>query len=380
MNINDYLSGNYQPQYQYQSFLPTLINHAWEVSDGEVLTLLSEADRALGELNAFSQLVPDVDFFIRMHITKEATESSRLEGTQTNMEDAFLKEEDIEPEKRDDWIEVQNYIQAINAAIEQLETLPLSNRLLKNTHRILMQGVRGETKQPGEFRNSQNWIGVSLKNAVFIPPHHEDIAELMSDLEKYIHNEQLHVPHLIKVAILHYQFETIHPFLDGNGRLGRLMIALYFSSFNLLDKPALYLSDYFEQHKTEYIDRLMAVRDKNQMKEWLVFFLFGVHETAKRSIQVFKDILVLKESLEREVLPRFSTRRQENAQLLMKTLYQQPTIDIRAVTQLLGVETNTATYLINDLVKYGVLEEMTGKRRNRVFWFKEYLMIFRRVD
>lgn len=380
MNINDYLSGDYQQQYQYKSFLPTLINHPWEVTDGEVLTLLSEADRALGELNAFSQLVPDVDFFIRMHITKEATESSRLEGTQTNMEEAFLKEEDIEPEKRDDWIEVQNYIQAINVAIGQLETLPLSNRLLKDTHRILMQGVRGETKQPGEFRNSQNWIGMSLKNAVFVPPHYKDIAELMSDLEKYIHNEQLHIPHLIKIAILHYQFETIHPFLDGNGRLGRLMIALYFSSFDLLHKPALYLSDYFEQHKTEYIYRLMAVRDKNQMKEWLVFFLFGVHETAKRSIQVFKDILVLKESLEREVLPRFSTRRQENAQLLIKILYQQPTIDIRAVTQLLGVETNTATYLINDLVKYGVLEEMTGKRRNRVFWFKEYLMIFRRVD
>jgi len=378
MNLNDYLSGSYKQQYQYKSFLPTLINHPWELADGEVLTLLSEADRALGELNAFSQLVPDVDFFIRMHITKEATESSRIEGTRTNMEEAFLEMEDIEPEKRDDWEEVQNYIKAINGAIEQLQTLPLSNRLLKDTHKVLMQGVRGEIKQPGEFRSSQNWIGVSLKNAAFIPPHHDDIHELMSDLEKFIHNEQHHVPHLIKIAILHYQFETIHSFLDGNGRLGRLMIALYFANFGLLHKPALYLSDYFERHKTEYIDRLMAVRKKNQMREWLVFFLFGVHETAKRSIQVFKDILALKESLEREVLPRFSTRRQDNAQLLIKTLYQQPVIDIRSATQLLSVETNTATYLINDLVKYGILEEMTGKRRNRVFWFKEYLMIFRR--
>jgi Fic family protein len=378
MNLNDYLSGSYQQQYQYKSFLPTLINHPWEVTDGEVLTLLSEADRALGELNAFSQLVPDVDFFIRMHITKEATESNRIEGTRTNMEEAFLELENIEPEKQDDWEEVQNYIKAINGAIEQLETLPLSNRLLKDTHKVLMQGVRGEIKQPGEFRSSQNWIGVSLKNAAFIPPHHYDVHELMSDLEKFIHNEQHHVPHLIKIAILHYQFETIHPFLDGNGRLGRLMIALYFANFGLLHKPALYLSDYFERHKTEYIDRLMAVRKKNQMREWLVFFLFGVHETAKRSIQVFKDILALKESLEQEVLPRFSTRRQDNAQLLIKTLYQQPVIDIRSATQLLSVETNTATYLINDLVKYGILEEMTGKRRNRVFWFKEYMMIFRR--
>jgi Fic family protein len=380
MTLDDYLSGDYQQQYQYQSFMPSAINHPWEITEGELLTLLSEADRALGELNAFSQLVPDVDFFIRMHITKEATESSRLEGTRTNMEEAFLDVEDIDPEKRDDWLEVQNYIQAIHTAIEQLNDVPLSNRLLKDTHRILMQGVRGKTKQPGEFRHSQNWIGVSLKNAVFIPPHHDNVLDLMGDLEHFIHNEQLHIPHLIKIAILHYQFETIHPFLDGNGRLGRLMIALYFADFGLLHKPALYLSDYFERNKTEYIDRLMAVRKKNQLREWLVFFLFGVHETAKRSVQVFKDILALKESLEREVLPRFSTRRQDNAQRLMKALYQRPIIDIKAAKHLLGVEANTATYLINDLVKYGVLEEMTGKRRNRVFWFRHYLMIFRQED
>lgn len=376
MDIKDYFAGDYKQQYQYKSFAPSLINHDWEITNGEVLTLLSDADRALGELNAYSQLVPDVDFFIRMHITKEATESSRLEGTQTNMQEAFLEVEDIEPEKRNDWVEVQNYIKAINAAIERLETLPLSNRLFKDTHNILMQGVRGESKQPGEFRKSQNWIGVSLKHAVFIPPHHDDVPALMDDLEKFIHNDDLHVPHLIKVAILHYQFETIHPFLDGNGRLGRLMIALYFSSFGLLHKPALYLSDYFERNKTEYIDRLMAVREKHQMQEWLVFFLYGIRETAGHSIQVFKDILALKESLEREVLPRFSTRRQNNAQRLMKSLYRQPAIDIRTVKEMLNVEVNTATYLINDLVKYGVLEELTGKRRNRVFWFKSYLDIF----
>ena len=376
MSITDYFAGDYKQQYQYKSFTPSPINHGWEITNGQVLTLLSDADRALGELNAFSQLVPDVDFFIRMHITKEATESSRLEGTQTNMQEAFLEVEDIEPGKRNDWVEVQNYIQAINAAIERLETLPLSNRLLKDTHNILMQGVRGETKQPGEFRISQNWIGVSLKHAIFIPPHHDDVPALMDDLEKFIHNDDVHVPHLIRVAILHYQFETIHPFLDGNGRLGRLMIALYFSSFGLLHKPALYLSDYFERNKTEYIDRLMAVRKKHQMQEWLIFFLYGIQETAQHSIQVFKDILALKESLEREVLPHFSTRRQNNAQRLMKSLYRQPAIDIRTVKEMLDVEVNTATYLINDLVKYGVLEELTGKRRNRVFWFKSYLDIF----
>jgi len=377
MNLDDYNSGDFEQQYEYKSFTPNKINHKWEISDPEIQHLLSDADRILGELNAFSQLVPDVDFFIRMHITKEATQSSRIEGTRTNMEEALLEEHDIDPEKRDDWEEVQNYIHAINQAIEQLETLPLSNRLLKNTHERLMQGVRGEHKQPGEFRISQNWIGPNLKHAAFVPPHHEKVPGLMSDLEKFIHNEEEQVPHLIKIAIAHYQFETIHPFLDGNGRLGRLMIALYFANFNLLHKPALYLSDYFERNKTQYIDHLMAVRESNKIKPWLVFFLIGVQETAHNSIQVFKDVIQLKEKLEREVLPRFSTRRQTNAQKLMRFLYQAPALDIKFVTKLLDLKTNTASALVSDFVKHGVLEEMTGKRRNRIFWFKDYIMIFK---
>lgn len=376
MDIKDYQAGFYKQQYEYKSFSPERINHAWEIADSEVQQLLSDADRVLGELNAFSQLVPNVDFFIRMHIMKEATQSSRIEGTRTNMEEALQDAQDIEPEKRDDWQEVQNYIQAINAAIEQLKSLPLSNRLLKDTHRILMQGVRGEHKQPGEFRNSQNWIGVSLKNAAFIPPHQDEVPDFMSDLEKFLHNDALYVPHLVRIAIAHYQFETVHPFLDGNGRLGRLMIALYLASFGLLHKPALYLSDYFERHKTEYIDRLMAVREANKIKEWLVFFLFGVRETAANSIQVFKDIIALKERLEREVLPHFSTRRQENAQTLMQYLYQNPLVNIKDVAKMLGINVNTASSLINDFVKYGILAELTGKRRNRTFWFVEYVFIF----
>ena len=378
MNIEDFQAGSYKQQYHYKCFTPALINHAWVVSDGDILRLLSDADRVLGELNAFSQLVPDVDFFIRMHIIKEATQSSRIEGTRTNMEEALLSEQDIEPDKRDDWVEVQNYICAINKAIEQLAHLPLSNRLLKETHHTLMQGVRGETKQPGEFRNSQNWIGISLKHAVFIPPHQDDVADLMSDLEKFIHNEETSVPHLIKIAIAHYQFETIHPFLDGNGRLGRLMIALYFSSFGLLHKPALYLSDFFERNKTAYVDHLMAVREANNMKAWLVFFLHGVRETAENSIQVFKDILLLKARLEQEVLPHFGTRRQANAQKLMQYLYQSPFVNIKQVAQLLTVNINTAAAMVDDFVKHGILNELTGKRRNRTFCFSEYVLIFSR--
>jgi Fic family protein len=377
MDLKDYVSGSYVEQYEYRSFQPTLVRQEWIFSDPALLTLLSEADRAIGELNAFAQLIPDVDFFIRMHVAKEATQSSRIEGTQTNIEEAFYEERDIVPEQRDDWQEVQNYIHAINQAIEQLKALPLSNRLLRDTHHRLMQSVRGKDKLPGEFRESQNWIGVSLKNAVFIPPHHDSVPDLMSDLELFLHDEVNHVPHLIKIAIAHYQFETIHPFLDGNGRLGRLMIALYFASAGLLVKPALYLSDYFERNKTEYVDRLMAVRHGNHLDQWLVFFLHGVRETAQRSIGVFRSILALKEQIERQAIPHFSTRKQPNAQALMRLLYQQPIVDVKHVSSALKLNTNTTNSLVADFVQHGILREITGQRRNRLFAFDQYLQIFK---
>lgn len=378
MELSAYQAGQFEAQLEYRSFLPEPINHGWTISDPQVLQLLGQADRALGELNAFAQLIPDIEFFIRMYVAKEATQSSRIEGTQTSIEDAFKDAEDLLPEVRDDWSEVQNYIRAITFAIDSLERLPLSNRLLRDTHAILLDGVRGENKRPGEFRISQNWIGVSLKNAVFVPPHHDHVPELMSDLEKFLHNPEAMVPPLIKIAIAHYQFETIHPFLDGNGRLGRLMISLYLASEKLLVKPALYLSDYFERNKTAYVDHMMAVRQGNHLRDWLVFFLHGVEETARGSAGVFRAILALKERIEREVLPRFSHRRQENAQQLMRNLYAQPVTDVKAVTALLSTTTNTAASLINDMVEQGVLVEVTGGRRNRLFLFHDYLELFRK--
>jgi len=377
MNLDDYDAGSDETQYEYKSFLPSKIYHPWVIADPEIQEILGRADRAIGELNAFAQLVPDIEFFIMMYVAKEATQSSRIEGTQTNIEDAFKKATDLSPEKRDDWGEVQNYIQAINHAIIQLDHLPLSNRLLKETHEILMQGVRGEHKQPGEFRTSQNWIGVSLKNAVYIPPHHDHIIELMNDMEKFLHDTEHKIPPLIKIAIAHYQFETIHPFLDGNGRLGRLMISLYLASEKLLLKPALYLSDYFERHKTAYVDHLMAVREGRHMREWLIFFLHGIEETAQSSISVFKEILILKAHIEQEVLPRFSYRRQDKAQLLMQHLYARPVTDIKTVGKLLETTPNTAGALVSDFIKYGVLTEVTGQQRNRLFLFKDYLALFR---
>ena len=378
MNISEYKAGAYEQQYEYRSFLPTTINHEWSVSDPQVATLLEEANRLLGELNAFSQLIPDVDFFIRMHITKEATTSSRIEGTRTSIEEALIKKGDLDPEKRDDWQEVHNYIRAINVAVKQLRHLPLSNRLLRETHAVLLQGVRGKHKQPGEFRTSQNWIGVSLKQAAFVPPHHQQVPDLMGDLEKFIHNDQIHVPHLLKIALIHYQFETIHPFLDGNGRLGRLLVVLYLVSFGLLHKPALYLSDFFERHRGEYYEHLMAVRTTHQLASWVRFFLLGICETAALSIQVFKDILAIKEGIERESMPTFHVRRQANAQALMRALYQNPMVSIKSVAQLIEAQTNTAAALIDDFVKLGILQEFTGQKRNRLFVFEKYVRLFKR--
>lgn len=376
MMLGDYRAGHFEQRLEYRSFVPELVDHEWIVADPDVLQLLGQADRALGELNAFAQLIPDIDFFIAMYVAKEATQSSRIEGTQTNIEDAFKQVADLDPEQRDDWTEVQNYIEAINHAIARLAELPLSNRLLRETHAILLRGVRGEHKRPGEFRASQNWIGVSLKNAAFVPPHHELVPELMADVEQLLHDQTIKVPPLIRIAIAHYEFETIHPFLDGNGRLGRLMISLYLASEKLLVRPALYLSDYLERNKTAYVDHLMAVRQGNHMREWLIFFLHGIEETARNSATVFKEILLLKERIEREVLPHFSTRRQAAVHTLMRHLYRRPIVDVKQAARIIDSTTNTASALVNDLVAHGVLQEMTGQRRNRLFVFRDYFALF----
>ena len=250
MKVENFKSGIWQSQYQYKSFEPILVNIEWRWENPLINAMLERANKVLGELNAFSLIVPDIDLFIQMHITKEAQTSSRIEGTQTAFDEAVMPEEHIAAEKRDDWREVRNYVNAMNEAVAELEKLPLSNRLLKQTHATLMSGVRGKSKQPGEFRISQNWIGgSSLADAAFIPPHQNRVPDLMGDLEKFWHNETITVPHLIRIAISHYQFETIHPFLDGNGRIGRLMIPLYLISHGLLEKPSLYMSDFFERNR-----------------------------------------------------------------------------------------------------------------------------------
>ena len=377
MKFETFKAGAWTPRYQYKSFEPVLVDHAWIWEDPTINALLESANRALGELNAFSLIVPDIDLFIEMHVVKEAQTSSRIEGTQTGMDEALMTEDQIQPEKRDDWREVRNYVDAVNGAIAELQTLPLSNRLLRKTHEILMRGVRGENKQPGEFRISQNWIGgSSLMDAVFIPPHPDGVPALMSDLEKFWHDESITVPHLIRLAISHYQFETIHPFLDGNGRIGRLLVPLYLVSNGLLAKPSLYLSDFFERNRASYYDALMRVRVSNDMIHWVRFCLQGVAETATKGRNVFKEILALRTDAEHKLLSL--GKRAPNAKQALNLLYRRPMLSATDLEHGLGVSHPTANALLRDFIRLGILREITGAARHRLYVFETYLELFTR--
>lgn len=376
MKFEEFKSGIYRQQYQYKDFLPAKINHEWLWDDARINVLLEKATKSLGELNAFTLIVPDVDLFIYMHIIKEANTSSRIEGTKTKMDEVLLGEKEIRPELRDDWHEVQNYVKAMNTAIEELKTLPLSLRLLRNTHAVLMQGVRGKRKTPGEFRRSQNWIGgASLADAVFIPPHHNDLPELLGDLEAFWHNENIQVPHLIRIALSHYQFETIHPFLDGNGRIGRLLITLYLISHELLAKPSLYLSAHLEKHRTAYYDALSRVREANDLGHWCRFFLQAVIETTKNGKKTFQRILALRQELDRQVVTL--GRRAENAHKLILRLYRHPVVTVKLVAEELGIQYQAANNLVQSLIELGILKEVTGYQRNRIFFFEKYIDVFK---
>ncbi|MFH0992521.1 MAG: Fic family protein [bacterium] len=376
MDIAKFIAGTYHQRYHYKSFTPNPINKNWTWTDQKLNTLLAEANIKLGELNAFSLHIPDVEIFIQMHIVKEATTSSRIEGTRTGIEDALMQKRDINPEYHDDWQEVQNYIKAMNYAMKRLNALPLSTRLLQETHKVLMSGVRGKTKLPGEYRTSQNWIGgATLKDALFVPPHNSEISDLMGDVEKFLHNNMIDVPDLIKVAIAHYQFETIHPFLDGNGRLGRLLITLYLVSRGILSRPTLYLSEYFEKHRNLYYDHLTAVHDSNHLLQWIKFFLVGVAETSKKGITTFQKILKLKEDIEQVRLPKLG-KKVSRGYALMGMLYRIPTVSAADVQNELKVTPKTANLLLQGFIELGIVHEATGRRRNRLFQFKKYLDLF----
>jgi Fic family protein len=373
--MQGFIAGTYLQKTEYKSFSPALIhklNFDWQTD--KTITLWGDAKRYLGELNAYSSLVPDVDFFIEMHIIKEATTSSRIEGTQTEIQEAIQPESNIAPEKRDDWVEVQNYIKAMNESIQNLEKLPLSMRLIKEAHKTLLSGVRGHGKAPGEVRKSQNWIGGgSLKTAKFIPPSADELPNLLSDLQDFWHRED--IPELIRIAIAHYQFETIHPFLDGNGRTGRLIITLHLVDLGILSKPTLYLSDFFERNRQQYFDALDMARAKNDLDFWIQFFLDGVIQTAQKAKKTFEKIIELRKSYDERTLTL--GKRAKLAQKLLKKLYSNPVVSPREAEKFLKITPTPANTLLKVMEEVSMLKETSGQERNRVYILDEYIQLFK---
>jgi len=374
MKLEEFKSGTYTQEYEYKAFLPNSINSNWIWEDSKINILLDEANRKLGEINAFSYLIPNIDMFIKMHIVKEANTSSKIEGTKTEIDEAIMKEEQISPEKRDDWLEVHQYIESMNNAITMLEKLPLSNRLIKETHKILLKTGKGENKTPGEFRKSQNWIGGrNLLEAKFIPPHNRYINDLMSDLEKFLNDKKNNVPHLIKLALIHYQFETIHPFLDGNGRVGRLLITLYLIDNEILTKPVLYLSDYLEKNRSKYYQCLTDARNNNII-QWIKFFLQGIISTSENTKLTFIKII----ELQKEMIKKSHTfgSRSEKIIKIINSFYENPILSVKELVKMTKIPDKTMRTLLNVMIEKEIIEEMTGYGRNKLFVFDKYLKLF----
>ena len=379
IDINTYTSGNFRGSgLGYKQFHPNPINQQWVWNDPQINKLLQEAAVKLGELNAYARLVPNVDLFIQLHVTKEAVTSSRIEGTQTGIDEALFPEDEIMPGRLQDWIEVQNYSKALNYALETLPKLPISSRLLRDTHKLLLNSVRGQEKQPGTFRTSQNWIGgTSISDAVFIPPQHQDVNSLMGDLEQFLHNTEIEVPELIRIALAHYQFETIHPFLDGNGRIGRLLITLYLVGEQILDKPLLYLSSYFEKNKGLYYDNLMRVRTHSDMRQWLRYFLVGVRDTATQAVETLGKLIVYKQESELKIAETFG-RRSASGHSLFQHLLRNPVITkIEQVQEICNLSYKASNNLVKKFEEEGLLKETTNQSRGRIFILQDYINIIR---
>ena len=361
----------------YQSFKPNPLPPIPEIEmDEEIVKLLVDANKQLVKLDTASQLISNADLFISMYVRKEALISSQIEGTQCTLDDVLDPE--VEANTNLDVSDVINYVKATQYALNRLERLPLCCRLIREIHEVLMENVRGQDKTPGEFRYSQNWIGpanCSLKDARYIPPNVEDMQNAMSDLEKFI-NENVDYDPLIRVALIHYQFETIHPFLDGNGRIGRLLILLYLMEQGLLAKPVIYISYFLKKNQIEYYDRISEVRRSGNFEQWIRFFLEAVSKAASDSLESISKLSDLHDK-NLEKLPK-TTRSKDNLRAVFDYIEQYPIINIKRTAKELDISYNTVATAVKKLVELGILQEATNAARNRVFAYEEYLGILRK--
>ena len=363
---------NLSGELEYKSFCPTPLPPRIEMDD-EMIILLVKANKQMAVLDSVSSMIPNIDLFVYMYIRKEAILSSQIEGTQCTLEDLFDPSNVVAKSK--DVPEVVNYIKATEYALERIKTLPLCNRFLKEVHSVLIDNVRGKDKNPGEFRRSQNWIGgqgSTLKDARYIPPNLIDMDIAMSDLEKFINNED-EIDKLIKISLIHYQFETIHPFLDGNGRIGRLLITLYLIENKVINSPALYISYYLKKNRIEYYDRMMEVRRTGNYEQWVKFFLTAIIESSQDAVDTIKEIT----ELHNKNVDKIG---KANKKLLNVFLFLEsnPIVDVNKVAKGLSMSFNTAAKYIKELQEHKILNMSDDAERNRIFEYTEYLNILKR--
>lgn len=371
-----------QPQ-GYRAFIPAdLPPQPQIVLDDELLTLLSAADRALGRLDGISESVPNPNLFVFMYVRREAVLSSQIEGTQASLIDLLQFEvERATARTPDDVAEVSNYVRAINHGLERLDELPVSLRLIREIHRVLLEGVRGSERTPGEFRTSQNWIGASgssLRDATYVPPPPAAMQAALDNFEKFIHDETP-MPVLLKIGLAHAQFETIHPFLDGNGRVGRLLITFLLCERGILQRPLLYLSHYLHRHRAQYYDHLQAIRDHGAWEPWLAFFLNGVREVSEEAVETARRLMELRETLRYEIEQSFG-RRTGAGLTLLEGLFFEPLVTAADAQRITGLSYAKANSLIAAFEERGLLTEITGQRRNRLFRYDPYLALFSDPD
>lgn len=360
----------------YQAFVPAPLPPQPEIHiDSETYTLLSAADRALGRLDGASESVPDADLFVFMYVRKEAALSAQIEGTQASLNDLLAAEADVlEADRPGDLWEISNYVTAMNYGLQRVHELPVSSRLLREIHERLMRGTRGDHLTPGEFRTSQNWLGeagCTLNTARFVPPPPDKVIESMSQLEHFVHSKS-QMPSLIKVGLIHAQFETIHPFLDGNGRLGRLLITLLLAEKDILRRPLLYLSNYLKAHRTEYYERLQSIRDQGDWEGWIKFFLRGVAAVSNDAVEVLRAIVAMREQ-HRGIIMFELGRSSRTGLTILEALYRRPYVTVRDAAMIAGVSFANANRIVGELERVGLLEEMTGQVRNRVYRYRAYL-------
>jgi Fic family protein len=373
-------SGRYVSQSTgYRAFIPTPLPPDPPVRiEAELQQRLSEADRALGRLDGSVETLPNPNLFVYMYVRKEAVLSSQIEGTESSLQDLLAAEAQVVEGLPGDVDEVVNYVRAMNLGLARLNDLPVSIRLIREIHHELLQGARGSRLTPGELRQSQNWIGPggsTLTTATFIPPPPHDVPALLGDVETFLHRDD-DVPLLIKIGLAHAQFETIHPFLDGNGRIGRLLITFLLCERKVLDKPVLYLSHFFKQHREEYYDRLQAVRDTGDWEGWLTFFLRGVSEVSLEAAATARKILALREEHRRQITDRLG-RAAGNGHRLLEQLYEKPIVSVNDVRAISRTTFPSANQIVQRLVELGILKEITGQARHRRFLYEPYVALFR---